>query len=321
MSLSKSNPAVKKNQQSGRRLSWKKDFQMNWQLYLIFIPGGLYFLLFHYAPMVGTLTAFQDYRINKGIFGSDWVGLQNFIDLFTGDTFGSVMRNTVSMALLNLTIGFIAPIILALLVSEIHFKRFRRLGQTVTYMPYFVATVGVAYLVTEFLGVNGAITQLLSLFGIEKRNWLANTDIPVFWLINLFTDIWQGAGFGSIIYTAAIANVNRDLYEAAAIDGVNRWQRLIKITIPAIMPTIVTMLTLRVGLVFTQGFDKILLLYMPSTYEVADVLTTYTYRMAFGQGTNYGLSAASGLFQSVVATALLLISNHLNKKATSSSLF
>jgi ABC-type polysaccharide transport system permease subunit len=300
---------------------WKQDWKENRYLYLIFLPAGLYFLIFHYAPMAGIVTAFQDFSISKGIFKSDWVGIQNFVDLFTGDTFGKVMRNTMAMALLNLTIGFVAPILLALLLSEISLKRFRRIGQTFTYMPYFVAAVVVTYLVKEFLGANGALTQVLSVFGLKKQNWLANRTIPVFWLINCFTGIWQSAGFSSIIYFTAISNISPDLYEAAAIDGVTYLQRIIHITLPSITPTVIIMFTLQVGLVFTLGFDKILLLYMPLTYDVADVLTTYTYRMAFGQGTNYGLSAASGLFQSVVATALLLVSNWLAKKAASSSLF
>ncbi len=304
-----------------RRVTWRQDMTRNWVMYLIFIPTAAYFILFHYIPMVGVVIAFEDFKVARGFFGSTWVGLENFRELFTGDTFSLVMRNTVAMALLNMTIGFIAPILLALLMSEILWRPYRRAIQTVTYMPYFVAAVVVCQLVREFVGVSGGITHLLTLLGFERQNWLANPDVPIFWLINCFTDVWQGAGFGSIVYMAAISNVNGDLHEAAAIDGANRWKRLTRITIPSIMPLVVIMLTLRVGLVFTAGFDKILLLYMPSTYDTADVLSTYTYRMAFGTQTNYGLSAASGLFQSVVATTLLMVSNWLNKRATNNSLF
>lgn len=319
----------KKSQNSAKTLRykepkvpWKKDLKRNGTLYLIFIPVAIYYLVLHYAPMVGICIAFQDFKIGKGIFGSKWVGFQNFIDLFTGETFPLVIRNTVAMALLNLTLGFVAPIILALIISEVPWKGYRRAVQTISYTPNFIAPVIVAALVREFLGVNGAITQLLSLFGLPKQNWLANPHIPVFWLINCFTDIWQGAGFGTIVYIAAIGNVSKDLFEAAAIDGANRWNRLTRITIPSIRPLILILLTLRVGLVFVTGFDKILLLYMPSTYCVADVLTTYTYRMAFGSGGgNYGLSAASGLFQSVVGTTLLMVSNWLNRKTTRNALF
>jgi len=318
----KTQPVGKKVVWREPKLPWKQDFQRNWVLYALFIPVALYFILFNYIPMVGIVIAFQDFKIARGIFGSEWIGLTNFIDLFTGDAFPLVIRNTVMMALLGLTLGFIAPIILALVVSEMPWKGYRRAVQTISYMPNFVAAVVVVALVREFLGTNGAITQILSMVGLEKQNWLANPNIPVFWLINNFTDIWQGAGFGTIVYIAAIGNVSGDLFEAAAIDGANRWQRLIKITLPSILPLIIMLLTLRIGLVFVVGFDKILLMYMPATYDVADVLTTYTYRMAFGAGGgNYGLSAASGLFQSVVGTFLLLTSNYLNRRAIKYSLF
>lgn len=304
------------------RVSWRTDFKRNGVLYFLFIPVAAYFIIFNYIPMVGVTTAFMDYKPTKPLFENTWVGLQNFIDLFTGDTFALVMRNTVAMALLNLTIGFVAPIILALLMSEVKFKKYRRTMQTISYMPYFVAAVVVAQLVKELLGMNGALTQLFAAFGADKQNWVANPNIPVFWLINSLTDIWQGAGFGTVVYMAAISNISKDYHEAAAIDGAGRWKRITKITLPSIMPMIVMLFTLRIGLVFVTGFDKILLLYMPSTYEVSDVLTTYTYRMAFGTGGgNYGLSAASGLFQSVVGTFLLLFSNWLSRKVTKSSLF
>ena len=254
------------------------------------------------------------------LFGSEWVGLDNFRDLFTGDTFLKVLRNTGAMALLNLTIGFAAPVILAMLLSQVRLKRFKRTVQITSYMPYFVSAVVVTSLASEFLSSTGALTMVLSWFGFDKQNWLANPKTPVFWLINTFIEIWQGAGWGSIIYIAAIANVNGDLHEAAAIDGANRWQRMWKVTFPTILPLIIVMFTMRIGLVFRQGFDKVLLLYMPSTYDVSDCLYTYTYRMAFGQTVNYGLSTASGLFQSVIGSTLLIISNKLSRKLSGSSL-
>ncbi len=300
--------------------SWKKDFKRNGKLYLLFIPVALYFLIFHYAPMFGLLMSFQEFRPSRGIFGSDWIGFQNFVDLFTGETFLRVLRNTSAMALLNLTVGFAAPVILAMFISELHYKKYTRSVQIVSYMPYFVSAVVVTTLASEFLSSSGALTMFLSWFGFEKQNWIANPNIPVFWLINTFIEIWQGVGWGSIIYIAAIANVNSELHEAAAMDGANRWHRLWKITFPTILPLIIVMLTLRIGLVFRMGFDKILLLYMPTTYNVADVLHTYTYRMAFGQTVNYGLSTASGLFQSVIGTTLLLVSNKLSRKFSNRTL-
>ncbi len=304
-----------------RKNSWKYDFFHNWQVYLLFVPVLIYFLIFHYAPMFGLLMAFERFRPNLGIFRSEWIGLENFVDLFTGDTFLNVLRNTGAMALLNLTVGFAAPVILAMLISELHFKKFTRSVQIISYMPYFVSAVVVTTLASEFLSSTGAVTMILSWLGFDQQNWLANPNIPVFWLINTFLEIWQGAGWGAIIYVAAISNVNGDLHEAAAIDGANRWDRLWKITFPSILPLIVVMFTMRIGLVFRQGFDKVLLLYMPSTYNVSDCLYTYTYRMAFGQTVNYGLSTASGLFQSLIGSTLLILSNKLSKKMSGTSMY
>ena len=176
-------------------------------------------------------------------------------------------------------------------------------------------------LATEFLSEKGAITQLLCLFGADKQNWLANPDIPVFWLIYTLLGVWQGMGWGSIVYVAAIHNVSGELHEAAAIDGANRFQRIMKVTLPGILPLIIMLWTMNIGMVFKMVGNNILLLYMPKTYDVADVLSTYTYRMSFGGSANYGLSTASGLFQSVLGTILLVVSNKLGKKASGYSLF
>ncbi len=301
--------------------TWKYDFNRNGILYLLFIPVALYFIIFHYLPMFGLLMAFENFKVTKGVLGSEWIGLQNFFELFNGDTFIKVLRNTSMMALLNLTIGFAAPVIIAMLVTQINYKAFRRSVQTISYLPYFVSAVVVTTLAREFLSSDGALTMLLSLFGFEQQNWIANPNIPVFWLINTGIEVWQFAGWGSIIYIAAISNVNNDLFEAAAIDGAGRWQRMWKVTLPSILPLIVVMLTLRIGLVFRMGFDKVLLLYLPSTYDTADCLYTYTYRLAFGQTVNYGLATASGLFQSVIGSVLLIVSNRISRKVSSSSMF
>lgn len=272
--------------------------------------------------MFGILMAFQDYDINKGIFDSKWIGMQNFINLFTADEFPRALRNTICIALLKMTIGFIMPVIFALLLSMLKNKKYKRTVQTFSYMPNFVAAVVVAALVKEFIAKDGPITLLLAkLFGVANQNWLANDQVPVFWIIYLIMGIWQSIGWGSIMYVAAIATVNGDLHEAAAIDGATRFQRMFRITLPCIMPTIVMMLVLNVGISFSTGFDSILLLYMPSTYNVADTVYTYTYRLAFTAGADYGLSAASGLFQSIVGTVLLMGSNYISKRVSDSSLF
>lgn len=299
----------------------QKDWKRNWQVYLLFLPLAVYFIIFNYIPMVGILVAFEDYSVTKGFFGSPWVGWANFEELLLGDAFLVAFRNTACMAVLNLLLGFLPPIILAILFSECRIKSYRRMSQIVSYMPNFVSAVVVCALVREFFGINGGITKLLTTLGLPEQNWLANTDIPVFWLIYAFIGIWMSMGFGSIIYTSTIANVNGDLKEAAALDGAGRWQRIWYIILPQLLPLCMINLTLSVGTMFMAGWDKVLLLYMPKTYDVSDVLYTYTYRMAFGSSVNFGVSTASGLFQSVIGTTLLFISNALNKKLTSYSLF
>lgn len=303
------------------RVTWRKDIRQNWVLYAMFVPVAVYFILFHYKPMSGILMAFQDFKVTKGLFASAWVGFENFAELFSGDAFPLALRNTFAMALCNLTIGFLAPILLAILITQLRPGKHVRAFQTASYLPNFVSAVVVCTLAKEFLAQDGAVTMVLSAFGLDRQNWLANSNIPVFWLINTCIGIWQGAGWGAIIYVAAIYNINGDLHEAAAIDGANRWQRLCHITLPGILPIVMMLLTLRIGLVFRDGFDKVLLLYMPLTYETSDCLYTYTYRLAFGGVPNYSLSTASGLFQSVIGTCLLLLSNFLNKKATGYALY
>ncbi len=304
------------------KISWKRDFGRNWPVYVMLVPALLFMIVLHYIPMFGIVMAFEDFSVAKGYFGSEWVGMKNFIDLFIGEQFLTALRNTVCIAVIKVTLGFVPPIIFAFLLSMIENKRFKRICQTMSYLPNFVASVVVVSLVHEFIAKDGPLTLLLTnVFGLENQNWLANENIPVFWIIFLLMGIWKGVGWGSIMYVAAISTVSGDLHEAAAIDGANRWQRLFKITLPCIMPTVMMMFVMGVGLSFSTGFEDILLMYMPSTYGVADTVYTYTYRMAFGVASNYSLSAASGLFQSLVGTCLLVGSNALSRKMTDSSLF
>lgn len=302
------------------RTSWKKDFKKNGVLYAMFLIPLTFFIVFRYVPMVGILMAFQDFKVAKGLFDSDWVGLANFFELFEGDQFKVALRNTTAMALFNLTFGFAAPIILGVTVAQVRSSRMSRTVQTITYMPYFVSAVVVTTLASEFLSDNGALTQFISLFGYDKQNWLANNG-PSFWVINTFLGIWQTAGYGSIIYITAMKNISPDLYEAASMDGASRWKQIFHITLPSIVPLIAMLFTMRIGLVFVIGFDKVLLMYLPSTYEYSDVLYTYTYRMAFSSGSNFSLATASGLFQSVIGMTLLIVGNKLSRKITNSSLF
>ena len=316
--------AKKQNTNHTRKKSWGEDIRRNWSVYLLFMPMFLFMLVLHYIPMFGIVMAFQDFDINLGYFKSPFVGLQNFVELFSGADFPRAIGNTIIIALLKCTVGFVMPIIFALLLSMLRSKKYKRTVQTCSYLPNFVAAVIVCFLVQQFVQQDGPITLLLHhLFGIDNTNLLADPNPPTFWIIYLVMGIWQSIGWGSIMYVAAIATINGDLHEAAAIDGASRLQRVFKITIPCIMPTIVMMFVLGIGTSFAAGYDNILLLYMPTTYPVADTIYTYTYRMAFGAGVSpdYSLSAASGLFQSIVGTALLMGSNYLSRKTSGSSLF
>lgn len=206
-----------------------------------------------------------------------------------------------------------------MLLNEIHFRRFKKTVQTISYMPYFVSMVVIAGLIIEFVSTNGFITNLLvTLFGIKRENLLLNP--AYFWGINLFSDIWQGMGYGSIIYIAAITGVSHEQHEAAAIDGANRLQRVWHVTLPAIRPTIVTMLIMRLGTLMTVGFEKILLLYNPSIYSTADVISTHVTRMGL-ERMQYGYSAAVGLFNSLVGTLLLVVANSLSRKFADTSVY
>lgn len=297
-----------------KKTTWKHDILMNWRFYLLFLPVAVYFIIFNYVPMGGIVMAFQNFKPALGILGSKWIGFENFIEFFTAPNFWRLMRNTFVISFLGLAIGTPVSILFALLLNEIHVKWFKKGVQTISYLPYFVSMVVIAGLVIEFVSSNGIITNLLvNVFGMERQNLLMNPKY--FWTINLLSDIWQGMGYGSIIYISAISGVNQELYESAALDGANRLQRVWEVTVPCIMPTIVTMLVLRCGTLMTVGYDKILLMYNSSIYETADVISTYINRVAF-TGQQYGYSAAVGLFNSVVGTTLLLVSNFISGKLT-----
>lgn len=300
------------------RSAWKRDFSMNWQVYLLILPVIIYFLIFNYAPMGGLIMAFENYRPVKGLLGSQWVGMDNFIQFFTSPSFWQIMRNTFVISLLGLVAGYPLTIVFALLLNEIRIIYFKKVVQTISYMPYFVSMVVICGLIIDFVYSNGIITNLLVLFGVKRENLLLNPNY--FWGINLISDLWQGLGYGSIIFVAALADINPELYEAATIDGASRLKRVLHVTIPGIMPVIVTMLILKCGMLLSVGFDKILLLYNPSIYSTADVISTNVQRMGI-EKMQYGYSAAVGLFNSVVGTVLLIGSNMFAKKYTDSSIF
>ncbi len=295
------------------------DIKRNTVVYILLLVVLLYFAIFNYAPMVGLLMAFEKYSPVKGLLGSKWVGLKNFKDFFTGPYVGRLIRNTVAIGVLDLVINFPAPIIFALILNEIHQKAFKKGIQTISYMPYFISAVVACGLVVDFTEAGGAISEFVAkLKGTESVNLLNQNQN--FWLIYILQNMWQGLGYGSIIYLSALSSVDQELYEAAYVDGAGRWKQMLHVTLPGIAPMIIMMLILRMGAIFSVSADKILLLYGPANYKFSDVINTYVYRQGITQ-TDYGLSTAVGLFNSIIGTIMLLTTNKITKKLSGTSMF
>lgn len=295
-----------------------RDIRKNPIIYLMLLPVIVYYLLFCYKPMYGILIAFKDFSPRKGIFGSPWAGFKYFEQFFTGPYFYRTLRNTVVINLLNLIINFPAPIILALLLNEIKDGIFKRSVQTITYMPHFISTVVIAGLVKTLLSYNGILTDLYVFFGGTRESLIS---MPQFFrTIYVLSDMWQGIGWGTIIYLAAISGVDRELYEAARVDGANRLRQAFSVTIPSIMPTIIILLIMRIGNMMSLGHEKIILLYNPNTYETADVISSYVYRVGIEQG-SFSYSTAVGLFNSAVNFLLVVGANKFSKKVSETSLW
>lgn len=296
----------------------KKDFARNWNLYLMAVPALICLILFCYLPMGGLWMAFTNYKPNLGIFGSKFVGFKHFTDFFSSFYFGRTVKNTLWISFLQLAIEFPVTIIFALLLNEIANVKFKRTVQTISYMPYFISMVVISGIIIDFCSSRGAITSLLSVFTGVHDNLL---NKPSYWRpIYIISDLWQGLGFGSIIYIAALAGVDKELYEAAEIDGANRWEQTLHITIPGISSTIIIMLILRIGTMMGVGYEKTILLYNSQVYETADIIASYVYRMGL-EKQNYAYSTAVSLFNSVINFGLLLLSNKISKKYTETSLF
>lgn len=294
------------------------NYRQNKLLYWMILPVLIYVFIFSYIPMFGLIMSFQDYSLTKGIWGSKWVGLKNFKDFFGGMYFGRTLGNTLILSGLDLLICFPAPILLALMLNEVGNMRFKRTIQTVSYMPHFISMVVVAGLIKEFCSSTGPMAQMAQLWGGEARNYLS--DPANFRGIFTMSSVWQTIGFNSIVFLAALAGVDMQQYEAAKIDGANRLQQMWHVTLPGIAPTIIIMLILRCGSIMNVNFEKVLLLYSPSTYETADVISTYVYRVGIIKQ-KIGYSTAVGLFNSVASLILVLSSNWLSNKLTDSGLF
>ena len=282
------------------------------------IPVLVYFLLFKYLPMYGALMAFQDYSPKLGVWGSKWVGLKHFINFVTARSFWGLLGNTFRISFSSLIFGFPAPILLALLMNELQSMKFKKVVQNITYLPHFISLVVVCGLVKDFTMNDGVIGNLVEIFGGEPKTLL---NYPEFFVpVYIISDIWQGVGWGTIIYLSALSAVDSTLYEAATIDGAGRFKQVLHITLPGIAPTIVIMLILRLGSILNVGFEKIILLYNDSTMSVADVISSYVYRRGL-INLDWSFSSAVGLFNSVINLIFLIGSNYINKRVNESSLW
>jgi putative aldouronate transport system permease protein len=296
----------------------RKDLRVNKSVYIMFLPVLIYYIIFHYKPMYGAIIAFKDYTPIKGIMGSEWIGFKHFIDFFSSFYFRRVLRNTLVISFSTLLFGFPAPIILALLINELKSKVFSRTVQTITYMPHFISMVVICGMIRTFTIDSGIINDIIAFFGGERVTLLGQPKlfVPVY----VLSGIWQEVGWGSIIYLAAMAGIDQELYEAAKIDGAGRWKQTLYVTLPGIAPTIVILLILRMGSLLNVGFEKIILLYSPATYETADVISSFVYRKGL-QEFNWSFSSAVGLFNQVINFILLISANWFSRKVNESSLW
>lgn len=295
-----------------------KDFHRNRSLYLLVLPVIAYYLIFHYLPMYGAIIAFKNFNPIKGIFKSDWVGFKYFYEFFSGFYFIRIIKNTIVISLNTLIFSFPAPIILALLINELRNKYFSRTVQTITYIPHFISMVVFCGLIREFTLDSGIINYALSFIGWKPVTMLNKPELFV--PIYVISDILKEVGWGSIIYLAALAGIDPQLYEAAKIDGAGRFKQIYYITLPCITPTIIILLILRLGNMLNVGFEKIILLYNPIIFETADVISTFVYRKGLLEF-NWGFSAAVGLFNSVINFTLLVVANQMAKKLKGTALW
>ncbi|MCL6661990.1 ABC transporter permease [Paenibacillus polymyxa] len=295
-----------------------RDFMMNKYLYIMMIPVIGYYLIFHYGPMYGAIIAFKDYSPMKGILGSDWVGLKHFEEFFNSYYFLRVLKNTLLISLYTLVFEFPAPIILALLINEVRKRTFKRVVQTITYMPYFISLVVICGIITDFTNADGLINRLIMMLGYDGQAMLQKPEL--FRPIYVLSEIWQRIGWESIIYIAALMSIDLEQYEAAKIDGASRLKQMFHITLPGLLPIITIMFILRMGNMLNVGFEKIILLYNPVTYETADVISSFVYRkglLEFG----WSYSSAVGLFNSVINLVLLISANYISRRVSQNSLW
>lgn len=303
---------VSKKSSSSRLAKTWKHIKRDRQLLILFIPCIAFYLLFRYGPLYGLIIAFKDYSVFQGIIGSEWVGMKHFVKFFSSNDFFLLFKNTLLLGLFTLIFGFPVPIILAILINEVRTRWFKKSVQTLTYLPSFLSVVIISSMIIDFLSPgNGIINKLIAALGFEKIYFLIMPEW--FRTIYVASDIWATMGYEAIIYLAAIAGISPTLYEAAKVDGSTRLRSMWYITIPSILPTILIMFILKTGSMIRIGYEKVLLLYTPPTYEVADVFSTFVYRKGLLES-NYSYASAVGLFEALIAMIMLLTANIISRR-------
>ncbi len=295
----------------GSRLSkniyWKQRY-----LLLLLTPAIVYYIIFHYIPMYGVIIAFKDYKFSTGILGSDWVGLEHFRRLFGMESFWQVFRNTIIIGIEKFLWGFPAPIIFALFLNELEHIKFKKTVQTISYLPHFVSWVVLGGILMQLLSPStGPVNMIIRWLGFEPIYFMA--DPKWFRTVLVVSHVWKSIGWGSIVYIAALTGVDQEIYEAAMIDGANRFQRMIKITIPEIMPVITIMLIMAVGHLINDDFDQVFNLYNSAVYSVGDVISTYTYRVGLVD-MEYSFATAVGLFKNIISIILVVGANKVCRR-------
>jgi putative aldouronate transport system permease protein len=295
-----------------------KQIRRSKYLYLIFFLPMVYYVVFHYAPMYGVIVAFKNYNIVRGIWDSPWVGFKHFAKFVSDPYFWNVVRNTFLMSFYNILWGFPIPILLAILLNEVRHNKYKRFIQSISYLPHFISTVVLCGMLVNLLSSDGLLNQVIKNLGGRTTQFLMYPQY--FRTIYVSSSIWQSAGWTSIIYLAALMGIDPQILDAATIDGANRLQRIRHVTIPAILPTISTMLIMNLGKMMNLGYEKVLLLYNGSTYETADIISTYVYRRGI-LGNSFSYATAVGLFQSVIGIVLLVMANKISRKLSETSLW
>ncbi|RCW51921.1 ABC transporter permease [Paenibacillus prosopidis] len=295
-----------------------KHVRKEWKLYSFLILPVIYFIIFKYTPMLGNIIAFRKYRGGTNFFGSEWVGFTYFEMFMKDPTFWRAFFNDLTLSVSYLVIKFPITLLFALLLNELRRVKWKKFVQTVSYLPHFISMVIVAGMIKEIVSMTGPLNSILAWMGLEKISFISLPE----WFPTLYvtSGIWQSLGWGTILYLAAMTAIDPALYEAAKMDGANRFRLAMHVTIPGILPTVMVLLILDIGSILGSNFEKILLLYNPLTYETADVISTYVYRMGI-TGSNFSYATAVGLFEGIIGLILVTIANEVSKRTTKSSLW